>query len=76
MISENQILNNLLIKYQKISKNTSYVKYNFIIELINNNNDNTLNIEFNLQDKLLNQSKVPLMLIKKKIYLILIVYSF
>ena len=66
MISENQILNNLLIKYQKISKNTSYVKYNFIIELINNNNDNTLNIEFNLQDKLLNQSKVPLMLIKKK----------
>ena len=65
MVSENQILNNLLIKYQKISKNTSYVKYNFIIELMNNN-DNKLNIEFNIQDKNPNQSKVPLMLIKKK----------
>jgi hypothetical protein len=65
MISENQILNNLLIKYKKISKNTSYVKYNFIIELINNN-DNILSIDFNIQEKLNNQSKVPLMLIKKK----------
>ena len=65
MVSENQILNNLLIKYQKISKNTSYVKYNFIIELMNNN-DNKLNIEFDIQDKKPNQSKVPLMLIKKK----------
>lgn len=65
MISEYQILNNLLTKYQKISKNTSYVKYNFIIELINNN-DNKLNFDFSIQDKKLNQSKIPLMCISKK----------
>jgi hypothetical protein len=65
MISEIQILNNLLTKYQKITKNTSYVKYNFIIELINNN-DNKLNIEYTIQEKKQNQSKIPLMYLNKK----------
>ena len=63
-VSENEVLNNLLIKYKKISKNTSYVKYNFIIELINNN-DNKLNINFNVQEKRSKQSKIPLILLKK-----------
>ena len=65
MISETQILNNLLTKYQKITKNTSYVKYNFIIELINNN-DIKLNIEYTIQKKKQNQSKIPLMYLNKK----------
>tara|TARA_Y100000389_G_scaffold189709_1_gene213747 strand:+ start:3910 stop:5187 length:1278 start_codon:yes stop_codon:yes gene_type:complete len=65
IISETQMLNNLLTKYQKITKNTSYVKYNFIIELINNN-DNKLNIEYTIQEKKQNQSKIPLKYLNKK----------
>tara|TARA_Y100000389_G_C17426986_1_gene500152 strand:+ start:284 stop:1546 length:1263 start_codon:yes stop_codon:yes gene_type:complete len=65
MQTEVQILNNILLKYKKITRNTSYVKYNFIIELVNNNLCK-LKTVFNLQDKTPNQTKIPLMILNQK----------
>jgi hypothetical protein len=64
MACELDLLNDLLYKYKKNSKNTSYLKYNFIIELINQIDDN-INIEYTLCEKLSNQIKIPLLKLKK-----------
>ena len=68
LLSEKDILLSLLNKYKKISNNSnnsSYVKYNFIIELVNNSNLSLL-FNFTYKDKIDNQHRIPLITFDKK----------
>lgn len=68
ILNEKQILEILLNKYKKISynsNNTSFVKYNFIIDLINNSSVDLI-INYTTKNKNENQNKIPLLIMDKK----------